>query len=351
LISAVVINWNGRSYLERCLRALLAQVPAPDECIVVDNHSDDGSREWLAERFPAVQVIDTGSNAGPAFARNVGLEHAQHELVLCLDNDVELEPGALAALTAVLTEDPGCALVQARSVVADRPEVVHYDAARLHYLGTLVLENFFRARSEGERGHREVGAFVALAFLARRSVCRAVGGFDPDLFILYEDNDLSWRLRMHGWRIRLSCDAIARHAAGTAGLSFRDPKARYAARRAYLHARNRWLCVLQNMRWRTIVLTMPMQCLYAAVYAVFALTRGGFVAAVRGNFAAWFAMPRILRRRRLQRGRTVPDRRLLVSAAMTNHPGIADRGVQATVRRVLDAVFTVWWRVFGGLCG
>ena len=55
VISAIVVNWNGKDYLSDCLRALLQQVPPPDEVIVADNHSDDGSREFVAEHFPGVR--------------------------------------------------------------------------------------------------------------------------------------------------------------------------------------------------------------------------------------------------------------------------------------------------------
>ena len=86
MLSAVVVNWNGQDYLPACLDALLAQDPAPDEVIVVDNHSDDRSREVVAEQYPQVRLVDTGRNGGPCHARNVGAQHASHEKVLFVDN-------------------------------------------------------------------------------------------------------------------------------------------------------------------------------------------------------------------------------------------------------------------------
>jgi GT2 family glycosyltransferase len=73
VISAIVVNWNGKDYLAACLSALQAQDPPPDEILVVDNHSDDGSRDFVAAQFPSVRVVDTGSNEGPCRARNVGV--------------------------------------------------------------------------------------------------------------------------------------------------------------------------------------------------------------------------------------------------------------------------------------
>jgi GT2 family glycosyltransferase len=351
VLSAVVINWNGRGYLEECLGALLAQDPPPDEVILVDNHREDGSRDLVAARFPGVRIVDTGANLGAAAARNRGVAEARGDPVLLVDNDVFLEPGALAALRRELADDPGCAVVQARSVCADRPDLVHYDRADLHFVGTLVLHDWFRPRAEVLAPAGPVGAVIALCLLLRRAAFEQVGGFDPLLFILYEDNELSWKLRMHGHRLRLAPDAIVRHAGGTAGLSFRSPEARYAARRVFLHCRNRWLVLLHCARWRTLVLTAPAQLVYALVYTAFAATRGGFVAALRGHGAALLGLPAALRKRRVQRGRTVPDRQLLVALPMTANPGLADRGAKALVRRGLDRGLALWWALVRPLCG
>ncbi|MBI5850560.1 MAG: glycosyltransferase family 2 protein [Planctomycetes bacterium] len=351
MITAVVVNWNGRGYLEACLRALFAQAPPPGEVIVVDNHSDDGSREMVASAFPAARVIDTGANLGAAAARNRGLEAARGEFVLFLDNDVELELGALAALERTLAADPRCALVQARSVVKDQPDLCHYDAADLHYLGTLVLHGFYAPRATADAHMAPVGAFVALAFLVRKDVLLALGGFDEELFILYEDNAVSWRLRMHGWNLRLASDAICKHAGGTAGLSFRGADARYAPRRAYLHARNRWLVLTRCARWRTLLFTLPAQLLHAAVYTAFAITRGAGIAALRGHGAALLALPRTLHRRRLQRGRVVPDRAILCASPLTSNPGLADRGAKAVLRHTLDGAYRAWWSLVRRICG
>ena len=65
MISAVVINWNGKPYLDDCIGALLAQDPPPDEIILVDNHSDDGSREFVAERAPITMLRKLRVFAGP----------------------------------------------------------------------------------------------------------------------------------------------------------------------------------------------------------------------------------------------------------------------------------------------
>jgi GT2 family glycosyltransferase len=352
VITAIVVNWNGAAYLPDCLAALLRQVPAPDEVIVVDNHSDDGSRELVAARFPSVRVIDTGRNGGPCLARNTGAAAARHDLCLFVDNDVVLHDGALAALLAELQRDAATAAVQARSLCADDAGVVHYDGAELHFLGTLVLRNWFAPRATAAPAPDPVGALIALCFLCRRSAYLEVGGFDERLFILYEDNEFSYKLRMRGHLLRLAADALCTHRAGTAGLSVRKAGDHYSGRRTFLHSRNRWYVLLTCMRWRTFFLTMPAQLLYGAVYAAFGHQRGHVRDWWRGKWDLLKLIPTaVAARKRAQAGRTVPDRDLLVALPMTLNRGLAERGAAARLRRALDRVFAVYWRLVRRLCG
>jgi N-acetylglucosaminyl-diphospho-decaprenol L-rhamnosyltransferase len=352
VISAIVVNWNGKDYLPACLDALLGQSPPPDEILVVDNHSDDGSREMVAARYPGVRVLDTGSNQGPCTARNLGVQQARHDLCLLVDNDVVLQPGALAALLATLRSDPKAALVQARSLCGDDPTKVHYDSADLHFLGTLVLHNWYRPVAQAPWPKGEVGAAIALCVLIQKQPYLAVGGFDPNLFILYEDNQLSYKLRMRGHSVRLAEGALCLHLAGTQGLSVRGKDAHYSGRRTFLHSRNRWYVLLTCMRWRTLILTLPMQLLYGVVYAGFGLLRGQLGDWWTGKMELLRLVPVALRQRAVvQQGRTVPDRVLLVASPLTLNPGLAEGGGKGALRRLLDSAFACWWRLVRGACG
>ncbi|MCA8976916.1 MAG: glycosyltransferase family 2 protein [Planctomycetes bacterium] len=352
MISAIVVNWNGRDYLARCLDALLAQEPPPDEILLVDNHSDDDSRAFVAANYPMVRVIDTGRNGGPCLARNLGVAAASNELCLLIDNDVVLHAGALAALRRCLASDPRAAMVQARSFCGDDDGVVHYDGGDLHFLGTLVLHNWYRPLAQASRPDGPIGAAIALCFLTRKSVYDEVGGFDENLFILYEDNEFSYKLRMRGHTVWLCPDAACTHLAGTADLSMRGEGARYPSRRTYLHSKNRWYVLLTCMRWRTLLLTIPAQLVYGAVYAAFGHQRGHVGDWWRGKWELFRLIPTAVRARKLaQRGRTVPDRRLLVSAPMTLNPGLAEKGGKAMLRRGLDRFFAGYWWLVRGLCG
>jgi hypothetical protein len=345
------VNWNGRSYLEDCLAALLGQQPPPDEVLLADNHSDDGSREFVAERFPQVRIVDTGRNGGPGLARNAGVQHARFERVLLLDNDVLLEPGCLASLARTLDAHPDAGIVQARSLCHDRPHLVHYDAADLHYLGLLVHRNWLRPLADASRPQGPVGAAVSLCLLTPRAKFLDAGGFHEELFFYFEDTDFSWRMRLRGHAVYLDPNAHCLHRGGTVGLSSRSA-ASMPARRTYYHSRNRGLVLLTCLRARTLVLLAPAQLLYTAVGFAFALVRGHAFAWLRGKLALLALLPRALAwRAAAQRARVCADRDLLVAAPLTMQPGVADRGARAALRSALDSLWSWHWRLVRRWCG
>src|SRR5260221_1963974 len=261
-VSVVVVNFDGEAYLARCLDALRAAGPGIDELLLVDNASTDGSLA-LAARYPEVRVLRLERNDGPCPARNAGLRAARNRWVLLLDNDALLQPGALERLVEAVRAGGGAVvLAQARSVFDHEPQRVHYDGGCAHYAGLISLRNFYAPleRAEGT-GAVEIGSAVAVALLVDRERVLEAGGFDPRYFILFEDLDLSFRLRARGWKLLAVEDALVRHMGGTSGISYREGPA-YPPRRVYLHARNRWIFLAKNYRVWTLVACAPGLALY-----------------------------------------------------------------------------------------
>lgn len=340
-ISVVVCNYQGAEHLPPCLDAIAAQTAPADEVLVVDNASTDGSVALVRERFASVRVVEMGENRGPCPARNRGLQEARNRLVLLVDNDAVLAPDVLAKLAAAM--QPGVALVQPRSVFAAEPERVHYDGGSFHYAGLFTLRNFGRPLAEAEgAGTVEVDGAVSVVLLAERDVVLAAGGFDEAYFILFEDLDLSYRLRLEGHRILSVEDALVHHRAGTAGISYRGD-VEYPARRAFLHSRNRWLFLVKCYRPWTLLVAAPGLIAYELAWALFTLLSGNALPYVEGKAQFLRALPRTLAQRRVvQERRTRPDRELLVGGPLTVSPQLAGRSV---FLGVLDGALRAWWRL------
>lgn len=350
-ISAVVCNFNGEEHLPPCLSALRTQTRPLAGVLVVDNASSDSSRELVARDFPEVRVLALERNDGPCPARNRGLELVEGEWTLLVDNDAVLAPDALEKLEQAALAHPAAVLLQPRSVVDSDPSVVHYDGGALHYCGLFSLRNFFRPLEHAEgRGVVEVGGAIAVALLVRRDVLLELGGFDPAYFVLFEDLDLSMRLRLRGHTLLSVEDALCRHRGGTAGISFRG-RTDYPERRAFLHSRNRFVHLLKNHALPTLVLSAPAILLYELAWAAFTARSGTFGAYFRGKWAFFTALgPTLRARARVQASRRVRDRDLLVGGPLTVAPQLARGGLPGTGLRLLNGALELWWRLIRPLC-
>lgn len=342
-VSVVVCNFNGEEHLPACLGAVRRMRGEVEEVLVVDNASTDGSLELLARDFPEVRVVATGRNGGPCLARNVGMREARCDLVLALDNDAVVAEDTLERLLAA-REATGAALVQPRSVFDGEPDRVHYDGGALSYLGLIRLRNFYTPLAEAEgRGLVEVDCAISMCLLLDRTRVLELGGYDERYFILFEDSDLSYRLRSAGERIVSVEDALVRHRAGTPGISFREGPD-YPGRRVYLHARNRWVYLAKNHGARTLLLSLPGLLVYELLGLAFALASGHPLAWLRGKAAALALLPGLREdRARVQAARRVGDGDLLVGGPLTLTPAVAASAARRTLLRVVDALLGAWW--------
>ena len=231
--AAVVPNWNGREWLDGCLRSLAAQERAFDEVVVVDGGSTDGSREALARDWPDVRVVALGENAGFAAAANRGVAATDGEAVALVNTDVELAPDWLARTAAALEGDPGAAAVACKMVSLRDPAVLDDCGDVLRRDG--VAEQRGRGRADDGRWDApgEVFSACAGAALYRREPFAAAGGFDERLFSYLEDVDLGLRLRLAGWRCRYE-PAVARHWGGGSSHQLRRPVGAWVERNTLL---------------------------------------------------------------------------------------------------------------------
>lgn len=351
-VSVVVVNYQGEAYLDECLRAVRALTGAVDEVVVVDNASTDRSLAIVRESFPDVRVLSMPANDGPSPARNAGMRAARNRWVLALDNDAVVPPDTLELLTAAAASDPTIAIAQPRSVFAAEPERVHYDGGAFHYAGLISLRNFYRplAAAEGQ-GTLDVDCAVAVALLVDRDALLAAGGYDETMFILFEDLDLSYRLRARGLRIVSVEDCLVLHKGGTPGISFREGP-RYPGSRVFFHSRNRWTFLSKCYRRRTLLVALPGLFVYEVAWFAFALAQGHAGDWWRGK-RAFRALRerRAADRARFQAARTVPDRDLLVGGPLTITPALKASGPRGFLDALLGAALRAWWvlvREFAG---
>ena len=223
-VSAIVVSYNTRDDLLRTLEALRAHATVPLETIVVDNASTDGTAEAVRARLPDVHLIANTANLGFSRANNLGLRAARGELVLVVNSDCEVRPGAVAALVAVLEARPDVAIVGPRTVGTDGALQVSFGPS-LTPLAEWRQGRLVRGVNAGDADalrraaalaaeEREPDWVSASCFLARKSALDAVGGFDESFFLYEEDVDLCLRVRREGGRVLYTPRAEVVHHLG-----------------------------------------------------------------------------------------------------------------------------------------
>ena len=246
-VRAVVVSWNGAHLLPDCLDSLLAQTVAADlEIVVVDNASGDNTAALLAERYPEVTVRSSETNLWFAGGADLGMAGFTGSYIALLNNDATFARDAIQRMVSVL-EQPGNESVGAVTakilltgmyrlerglapatapigsfrrddgwlVPADHGSpgairVVNSTGSLATRRGTGTDRDWLRTEGKESRD-AEVFGFCGGAALLRSAALLEVGGFDRELFLYYEDTDLSWRLRAGGWAVRYCEQAVARH--------------------------------------------------------------------------------------------------------------------------------------------
>ncbi|TCP57191.1 GT2 family glycosyltransferase [Tamaricihabitans halophyticus] len=200
-VSFVLVTHGRGELAASCLAIVAKHTKVAYEVIVVDSASPDGSGEWLANNLSDATVLRMGSNLGFGAGCELGIQRAKGEFICLLNADVEVTPGWLEPLLALLRANPRAAAVAPAMAFPD---------GRLQEAGSMIGgDGFSRGWGDGERSAealypRVVDYASAACLLLRRSAFYAVGGFCADYHIAYyEDADLQFTLRERGWQVWL----------------------------------------------------------------------------------------------------------------------------------------------------
>lgn len=205
--SMILVNYNTRDLLLAALERFAAPLLAADwQIIVVDNGSQDGSAQAVADRFPAVMLLASSKNQGFAAGNNLGLRQAQGDVFILLNTDVIVTPEQLQALAAYLLSQPDIGAVSpGLRTVNGKPQAFAYGSRPSpFYLVTRGLRRLLRLGPMHDWGVATPiePDWVSGACLAvRRAVYEQVGGLDERYFLYFEDVDWCTRIRRAGWRV------------------------------------------------------------------------------------------------------------------------------------------------------
>lgn len=209
-ISIIIVSWNVRDLLKRCLTSIFKHSQGISfEVLVVDNASADGTADMVAREFPQVTLLVQRENLGFAKANNIGLAQSQGTHVFFLNPDTEIFENSIKILFDILESNPVVALVGPRLVYPDtatQPSVKRDPtvcdqviiALKLHHTVKPRCLTRYLAKDFDYGKEEQVQQLMGAAIAARGSVIRRMGGWNERYFIWWEDVDLCARVRAAG---------------------------------------------------------------------------------------------------------------------------------------------------------
>jgi GT2 family glycosyltransferase len=281
-VGVVILNYNGKSMAEGCLRSVFNARYNNKEVILVDNASTDGSVESLRSFFPGLRVVVNSENLGVAGGRNCGFREAVrrgNDYVLSLDNDTRIDAHLIEALIAVAESDPRIGVVGPKTYSDDGSGTIQCAGGRITY-----TQNVCSQRGSGEADHgqydenEDVDYFPGFGFMARREVFERLNFLDESFYGYgHEDTDFCTRAVQLGYRVAYVPQAVLWHR-GSATVGS------YSARKKYLEAVNSVYFVRRYGRSRDY--------LKYAFFAGFGLIYALVAQSLHGNHKAVWAKAR-----------------------------------------------------------
>ncbi len=255
----VILNWNGKHFLERFLHLLELRSEIPGVSIVVaDNGSTDGSVDYIKKDHPTVRIIEFETNYGFTGGYNRALAQVEADYFLLLNSDVEVTNGWLQPLIENMESSPSVGICMPKIKSAFDHDNFEYAGACGGFMDVLgfpfcrgrILSNIEKDRMQYNQAIEVFWASGA-AMMVRSELYRSLGGFDELFFAHMEEIDLCWRAKLAGWQVWVYPESVVYHVGGGT-LPNNSPH------KLYLNYRNNLLMLHKNLpagRRRVVIFT------------------------------------------------------------------------------------------------
>lgn len=276
-VSVVIINYNGRKYLEKFLPSLLASTYSNMELIIADNASSDDSLEFLRISYPAIRIIEMKRNHGYAGGYNEALKEVESEYYVLLNSDVEVSPGWIEPVIALMEKDKEIGACQPKILSYHKKDHFEYAGASGGWIDSLGYP-FARGRifdiCEVDSGQynetKKIFWASGAALFVRSALYHQTKGMDNYFFAHMEEIDFCWRLQLLGYSIYVCPDSVVYHVGGGT-----LPKGN--ERKVFLNFRNNMIMMAKNLPKRQSFWKIPVRIMLDFISAFKSLFAGQFV--------------------------------------------------------------------------
>ncbi len=221
-VAIVILNYNGKHFLEQFLPSLVRHTPAAlAEIIIADNASRDGSVEFLKKNYPGLKILSLDRNFGFAEGYNRAFSRLKHPYYLLLNSDVEVSPNWLEPLLELFHKNPKLGACMPAIKSYDNKDFFEYAGASGGFIdryGYTFCRGRIFGKVEKDEGQyqerREVFWTTGACMLIAAEAYRKAGGMDAHFFAHMEEVDLCWRLHKLGYTIFVEPASKVFHVGG-----------------------------------------------------------------------------------------------------------------------------------------
>lgn len=218
--SVVIISYNGREFLKKCLNAILKSSLKPSQVIVVDDFSSDGTEEMVKRDFKFVEFLRNEKNLGPTASRNKGAKLTNKGNIIFIDNDILVKSDTFENLVGFIEKNDDCGIAGAKVIPEGKEKMwwnMGYDPNNfretLGYLFGFLFRFYPNSKKIKDYSMNfilnywdydkilPVGWVIESCFIVKKDLFDKIGGFDERFFMYYEGPDLCLRLRQQGFKV------------------------------------------------------------------------------------------------------------------------------------------------------
>lgn len=282
-IAIVILNWNGKRFLEQFLPSLVSYTPSWAEIVVADNASSDDSVAFLQSHYPHLRLIFNDENYGFSKGYNQALQQIEAEYYCLLNSDIEVSPQWVEPIVNYLDTHPDVAICQPKLLSFKEKTHFEYAGAAGGFVDKYGYP-FCRGRlfdhvekDEGKYDDiKEIFWATGACLFIRSEIYHELGGLDDDFFAHMEEIDLCWRAKNAGYKVMYLPDSKVYHVGG-------GTLPKHSPRKTYLNFRNNLVLLYKNLPKHRLLWVFLLRLVLDGVAAVRFLFDSGW-----GDFAAVF---------------------------------------------------------------
>lgn len=301
-VAVVILNWNGKSWLEKFLPSVVAYTSNPDyDIIVADNGSTDDSITYTETHFPSVKILALDKNYGFTGGYNRALKMVNAEYFVLLNSDIEPSENWLDILVAQMDANPKIGACQPKILAYNEKDTFEYAGASggfIDYLGYPFCRGriFFTAEKDDLQYENDLEVFWATGacLMIRAELYEKAGGLDEDFFAHMEEIDLCWRLQNLDYKVKVFPKSVVYHVGGGT-LHKENPK------KTYLNYRNNLALLYKNLPFPSNYFVVFKRMVLDGIAGTHALTKGEYkntIAIVKAHLAFYAWLPNLYAKRK-----------------------------------------------------